>query len=114
MNLSDQQFEFLKDVVELLDFVISQGWKVTGGELQRTKEQQEIYVNEGKSKTMNSLHLDKLAIDLNFFTPDGELTYNKDDLQWIGDYWENLNDLNEWGGNWESFLDTPHFQRNKT
>jgi len=82
-----------------------------GGELFRTKEQQKIYLDSGKSKTINSKHLLNLAIDLNFFNLEGELTYKKKDLQWIGDFWESLNDKNEWGGNWK-FLDTPHFQRN--
>ncbi|HSH24308.1 MAG TPA: M15 family metallopeptidase [Massilibacterium sp.] len=112
MNLSYKQFEFLKDVCTLIQHVANKGWKVTGGELDRTIEQQKIYFESGKSKTMESLHLDRLAIDLNFFNPEGELTYKKKDLQWIGDFWESLSPQNEWGGNWE-FTDTPHFQRNK-
>ena len=114
MSLSDQQFAFMKDVCLLLQFVINKGWKVTGGELDRTVEQQKLYVESGKSKTMQSLHLDRLAIDLNFFSPEGNLTYKKEELQFIGDFWESLSPQNEWGGNWTSFIDTPHFQRNKS
>lgn len=112
MSLSDKQFEFLKDVATLIVHVTNKGWKVTGGELQRTEEQQKIYVEEGKSKTMDSLHLKKLAIDLNFFHPEYGLVYEREALQWIGDFWGSLSEFNEWGGNWE-FTDTPHFQRNE-
>ena len=111
MSSSDKQFEFIKDVALLILHVSNKGWKVTGGELFRTPEQQKIYLDSGKSKTMNSKHLQKLAIDLNFFKPNGDLTYNKEELQWIGDFWESLSDKNKWGGNWESFVDTPHFPR---
>ena len=40
---------------------------MTGGELARTPEQQAIYFKTGRSKTMNSIHLKRCAIDLNFF-----------------------------------------------
>lgn len=112
MTLSDQQFEFIKDVGLLIHFISNSGWKVTGNELYRPAEMQRIYFDQGKSKTLDSLHQDKLAIDLNLFHPEKGLTYEKKDLQQFGDFWESLNDRNEWGGNWE-FLDTIHFQRNK-
>ena len=48
--------------------------------------------------------------DLNFFK-DGKLTYNVAALRPVGDYWESLNPKNQWGGNWKSFKDVPHFQR---
>lgn len=113
MKLSDHQHEFLRDVVKLLGYAHSLGWKVTGGELRRTEYQQREYIRIGKSKTMNSKHLKKCAIDLNFFEPvTHKYTTSKAKLQKLGDYWEALNDRNSWGGNWKSFRDTPHFQRN--
>jgi len=110
MSLSKEQSLFLKDVVKLLTFASATGFDTTGGELYRTKEQQDIYVKEGKSKTSNSYHLKRLAIDLHFFK-DGALIQDKALLQAIGDYWESLNPINKWGGNWSSFMDCPHFQR---
>ena len=109
MSLVKEQFEFLKDVAKLIDYADSIGIVLTGGELFRTKEQQSIYVNTGKSKTFNSNHLKRLAIDFNFFI-DGVLTYEKKDVQQLGDFWECLNKKNRWGGNWK-FVDTPHFER---
>lgn len=111
MTLSEEQAAFLLDVCKLVQFATSQGWRVTGGELWRTPEQQEIYFKTGKSKTMQSNHLRRLAIDLNFLK-DGQPVYDKAALQKLGDYWESLNKQNRWGGSWVSFPDTPHFERN--
>lgn len=110
MSLVAEQAAFLKDFVKLLAKAEELGFVVTGGELFRTVEQQEIYVKTGRSKTMNSIHMKRCAIDLNFFK-DGKLTYDIALLKPIGDYWESLNPKNQWGGNWKSFKDVPHFQR---
>jgi peptidoglycan L-alanyl-D-glutamate endopeptidase CwlK len=110
MSLVQEQQLFLLDACRLIAFATKQGFVVTGGELFRTAEQQEIYVKTGRSKTMNSNHLKRCAIDLNFFK-DGKLVYDKALLQPVGDYWESLNKKNSWGGNWNSFKDVPHFER---
>jgi len=105
-----EQQAFLLDVAKLIQFCAGQEWVVTGGELWRTPEQQRIYVETGRSKTMASNHLRRCAIDLNFFR-NGTLVYDKAALQPIGDYWEGLEPKNSWGGNWSSFKDIPHFER---
>ena len=104
------QSEFLKDVCKLITKATELGFVVTGGELFRTTEQQEIYVKTGRSTTMNSNHLRRCAIDLNFFK-DGELAYSVDLLKPLGEYWKSLNVKNDWGGFWKSFKDVPHFER---
>jgi len=112
MKLSDHQFEFIKDLFLLLEFIIHvKKYKVTGGWLERNIDIQKILFENDKSKTLKSNHLNKTAIDLNIFI-DGKLTYKKEDLQEIGQFWENLNPLNRWGGNFKNFVDTPHFERN--
>lgn len=105
-----EQFAFLQDVMKLLAYAISLGFTITFGEAMRTPEQQAIYVKTGRSHTMDSFHLRRLAIDLNFFI-NGKLCYDKVILQSLGDYWESLNSKNSWGGNWNSFKDLPHFER---
>jgi len=113
MTLSDQQFLFLRDVVKLLQNIFSCGYKVTGGELKRTMYQQKEYVRIGKSWTMNSDHIKQMAIDLNIFI-DGELTYDKEKLKHIGDFWESLSPQNYWGGKWEGKkCDVPHFGKRR-
>jgi peptidoglycan L-alanyl-D-glutamate endopeptidase CwlK len=110
MSLVAEQAKFLLDVALLITFASAKGFVVTGGELWRTLEQQAIYVKTGRSKTMASNHLRRCAIDLNFFV-NGTLTYDKDMLKVVGDYWESLDPKNSWGGNWNSFKDIPHFER---
>jgi hypothetical protein len=112
MSLVDEQAAFLLDVCELIKYAtLSKGFTVTGGELARTPEQQAIYVKTGRSKTLQSIHLKRCAIDLNFFK-DGKIIWDKEMLAPIGAYWEGLNPKNRWGGNFKSLLDVPHFERN--
>ncbi|MBN1481587.1 hypothetical protein EH223_04420 [candidate division KSB1 bacterium] len=115
MSLVKEQSIFLLHVSELIKKAAELGYVVSGGELYRTSEQQALHVKNGRSTTMNSQHLKRLAIDLNFFVenPDGslKLTYDVEDLRPLGDYWESLDAANRWGGNWTSFKDTPHFER---
>lgn len=106
MSLGQEQEEFSKDLCKLMLHAFDLGYGVRMGEVQRTPEQQKIYVDAGRSKTMNSIHLKKCAADLHF-TKNGVLCYPQE----LGDYWESLSSQNSWGGNWKSFKDSPHFQR---
>lgn len=110
MSLVKEQAAFLLDACKLIQKATELGFVVTGGELARTAEQQAIYVKTGRSRTMDSIHLKRCAIDLNFFK-DGKLTYDKKALEPLGAYWESLNPLNSWGGNGVKLVDTPHFSR---
>ena len=105
-----EQAAFLLDVTRLINKATELGFVVTAGELYRTPEQQEIYVKTGRSRTMNSLHLQRRAVDLNFFL-NGKLIYDKNTLAPLGAYWESLHPLNSWGGNGVKLVDTPHFSR---
>lgn len=111
MSLIYEQHAFLQDVARLVIFADQAGFIVTGGELWRTTEQQSIYVKTGRSKTMASNHLRRLAIDLNFLK-DGKLVWDVSAIKPVGDYWESLHPKNRWGGNWKNFKDVPHFERN--
>jgi peptidoglycan L-alanyl-D-glutamate endopeptidase CwlK len=110
MTITDHQWQFLQHVSELIRFAALSGIKLTGGELWRTQEQQEWYVDKGLSKTIDSNHLKRMAIDFNFFI-DGKLTYNHQQIKKLGEFWESLSHFNRWGGNFKSFKDTPHFER---
>jgi len=132
MKLIELQNEFLSDLAKLIKFVQGKGWIITGGELYRPYDMQLLYyygyrvkecettvrpiclVKDKKvSWTKSSKHLQRLAIDLNFFKPiQGKyvLTYDKEDLAIFGDYWESLSPLNRWGGFWKT-PDTCHFQK---
>ena len=115
MTVSDKQWLFLKDVALLINKAEELGYKVTGGELWRSYDQQKIYVETGRSKTMNSSHLNRLAIDFNFFIKDvkgnWQLTWKREEIEPLGSYWESLDKKNVWGGNFSTFKDVPHFER---
>lgn len=108
--LVQAQAKFLLDMCRLIAKATEVGFTVTGGELYRTTEQQQIYVKTGRSKTMNSNHLRRCAIDLNFFK-NGKLVYEVETLRPLGEYWRSLDPKNDWGGFWKSFKDVPHFER---
>ena len=110
MTLRENQVAFSLDFLKLQIYLKENGYEWSYGEAYRTMKQQEWYFAEGASKTMNSMHLKRLAIDLNIFK-DGVYLLDKAHLQAIGDYWESLSPENQWGGNWKSFQDTPHFQK---
>lgn len=111
MTLGQHQQEFSKDFNKLLTYLHQNGYDVRIGEVQRTQEQQALYVKQGKSKTNKSNHLIKCAVDIHIFKNSQHLQ-TKTELQNIGDYWESLNADNRWGGNFKTFIDTPHFERN--
>ena len=111
MSLVNEQAKFLLDVCKLVQFADEHGFTVTGGELWRTAEQQEIYVRTGRSRTMKSNHLRRLAIDLNFLRG-GAVIWDKDELTEVGKFWESLDPKNRWGGNFTTLKDVPHFERN--
>lgn len=117
MKLSTAQQIFTSNIAKLIVFAELKGFGLTFGEAFRTNEQQLIYVQTGKSKTMDSKHLKRLAVDFNCFK-NGNLTYDWNDIKVLGDYWESLNENNRWGGDWnkndikDGFIDVPHFEMN--
>lgn len=114
MTLAQKQILFQRDLRKLMDFIESKGYTFTVGEVQRTKDQQALYYTQGKTKTLNSQHLKKLACDLFIGKDDFDAfqpTWDITELEEFGDFWESLSPDNQWGGHWK-FIDAPHFQRN--
>jgi len=106
-GLSDQQWEFLKDYAQLIQYADSIGYKLTAGELYRTMYQQKRYVRDGLSWTYNSKHLTRKAGDVNLFV-NGVYQTSCEAYEVLGTYWESLDSKNRWGGR---FKDCPHFER---
>lgn len=117
MKLSERQQLFTFNIHLLIEFAYKNGFCLTFGEVYRTEEQQKIYFETGRSKTMNSRHLQRLAVDFNIFK-DGILLNKPIDIKPLGDFWESLNTDNVWGGDWdrdnnldeETFKDPYHFE----
>jgi len=112
MSLVPEQAKFLLDICKLIQYATSIGFIVTGGELYRTLEQQEIYLKAGKSKTKNSRHLSRLAMDLNIFRLENDKLVLIEDVKRLSDikkYWMSLDLKNDCGLNWG--WDLNHFER---
>ena len=111
-----QEF-FSRDVAKLFAFIHSLECEIRIGEVWRPQEMQELYLRTGKTKTRNSQHTQKMAIDL-YITQHGQLVDDAVMVK-IGKYWESLGVLNRWGGSWRGlvesgqshFIDMPHFER---
>lgn len=115
MTLSKKQRIFSLNIAKLINYAFDNCIELTFGEVWRPLEMQKIYLANGKSKTLKSSHLNRLAVDFNFFI-DNKLTYNYEDLKILGDFWISLNPANVWGGDFnknnikDGFLDTSHFE----
>lgn len=94
-SLSRRQRDFSLMVARLIDFIYSNGMECTGGELWRTPYQQAKYFLDGKSKTLHSKHLQRLAIDLNLFINNRYIT-DPEKYRPLGEYWESIG--GRWGG----------------
>ncbi|TLU69588.1 M15 family metallopeptidase [Enterobacter sp. MF024] len=109
-NLRDVHQDLVKVVrlaLELspVDFGITEGL--------RTVERQKQLVAEGKSQTMNSRHLSGHAVDVFAYpTPAGswEWKYYQQISRAFKQAGENLGIPIEWGGDWKTLKDGPHFQ----
>lgn len=117
MSLGQEQETFAKHVVLLIGKALTLGYQVRLGEVQRPIEMQQMYVNQGRSKTMDSQHIKKLAIDL-VLLKDGKVC-TREQIKPLGEWWQLLDIQNRWGGSWRgliesgksSFVDSPHFER---
>lgn len=93
-------------VGQLIDWATKAGYELTWGETYRTPEQALINAANG-SGIVHSLHLIRLAVDLNLFK-DGQLLQAVEDYQPLGEHWESLDPLCCWGGRFHR-VDVFHF-----
>lgn len=124
-ELREKQKIFLMNITLLIQYAFRTGFELTSGEFFRSNETQAAHVAAGRSKTMNSMHLKRLAADLNIFI-DGRLLFSDtakidSDLllaKKLGDFWCSLNTANRWGADWDkdgnpingNFPDPNHFE----
>ena len=96
MTLGQQQRRFPPLVAKLIEFAYLQGFELTFGECYRTPEQAAMNAASGAGIS-NSLHILRLAIDVNLFK-DGVYLKDSDDYKPLGDYWCSLDPDCAWGG----------------
>lgn len=106
--MEDLQKIFAINAARLILFIYESGYTCTLGEAYRTKEQAELYAQQGKG-IRNSAHCNRMAIDLNLFSPSDKYCTNQKDYEQFGIYWEQLYDGNRWGGRFQR-MDSGHFE----
>lgn len=98
-------------VVERAIEITPVDFRVTEG--LRTWERQRELFNAGKSKTMNSRHLQGFAVDV-VALPDNKVSWDMKHYRTIADAFKQaakeLNIPIVWGGDWVTFKDGPHFE----
>ena len=107
MTLGEKQRLFMRLLGEFLVWVYQQGYAVTGGELERTVAQAAENAARG-SGIANSLHLVRLAIDLNLFI-EGVYQTHSEAYKPLGEKWKSMHPLCRWGGDFVSRPDGNHF-----
>ena len=107
MTLRQQQSIFVLLVAQLILHAYKQGYQLTFGEAWRTPEQAKLNAARGTGISA-SLHIDRLAIDLNLFR-DGKFLSDSSDHKALGDYWKSLHPLCRWGGDFKPKPDGNHY-----
>jgi len=105
MKLSEKQQLFAVKVAQLILWANDHGLRLTFGEAQRTPECAALNARKGTG-IANSLHSQRLAVDLNLFV-NGEYKTRTEDYLPLGEYWESLG--GSWGGRFKSNPDGNHF-----
>lgn len=95
-------------VVKLAITLTEQDFSV--GEGLRSVERQETLVAAGKSTTMNSRHITGHAVDLFPYPVSWDWKYFHPIADAMKQAAQTLNIDLQWGGDWKSFPDGPHFQ----
>lgn len=118
MSLTTDQHKFSRDLAKLLTEAFRLGFEVSVGEVYRDPEWQKVMVQRGKSKTLNSRHTKKLAVDLFLFKdvdrskPGLEFLQTISPYEDLGAFWKALDrGRNVWGGDWPGLRDAVHFEK---
>lgn len=106
MTLGEKQRLFTRLVGKLIEYAYTHGYELTFGDAYRSPEQAKLNAQAGKG-IVNSLHCERLAIDLNLFIGG---VYQTDSAAYkaLGEYWETLGPDCKWGGRF-SRPDGNHF-----
>jgi hypothetical protein len=108
MKLLATQQKFSLYVANLIKYIYENGYSCTLGDAFRSSEQAAIYAYAGIG-IRDSQHCKRLAIDINLFSPDNRYLTSRDDYEIFGIYWESLDPICRWGGNFKR-ADSNHFE----
>lgn len=102
MTLREKQSTFARMVARLIDKATELGYEVTFGEAYRHPDWAKEMARQGRG-IANSLHTERLAIDLNLFR-DGKYLTSTEAHRPLGEWWESIGGA--WGGR---FNDGNHY-----
>jgi len=105
-SLLELQDTFASLVARLIEVAHTMGYQITLGEAWRPPETAKLYAQQGKG-IRDSLHISRLAIDVNLFK-DGQYLTQSEDYAELGAFWKSLHPLARWGGDF-SRPDGNHF-----
>jgi len=94
-TLQKRQCDFTSAVSKLIVHAIVLGYEVKVAEWNRLLVTQQDYVARGVSWTLDSRHLDNLAVDIYIFK-DGVIIMGGEPYRALGEYWESIG--GRWGG----------------
>lgn len=106
MTLHAAQALHVKLVGQLISFVYAAGFELTWGEAFRTAEQAQ-WDAQHHTGIINSVHCDRLAVDLQLFK-DGVYLTDPAAYKFAGEYWKTLDPSCRWGGDFTT-VDADHF-----
>lgn len=114
-SLGNRSLSNLKGVHPDLVAVVKEAIKITKQDFTvieglRTTERQRELVAQGKSKTMNSRHLTGHAVDIAPWPISWDWDKFYDIEEAMKEAARDLDVEIEWGGDWKSFKDGPHWQ----
>lgn len=101
-TLREKQSRFVKLLATLIEKAYDLGYELTLAEAYRPPELAKLYQQQGRG-IANSLHTQRLAIDLNVFRQ-GQLLVDGSTFEALGQFWESIGGT--WGGR---FKDGNHF-----
>lgn len=96
MSLRASQSLFARLIAELILWAFENGMEVTLGEAWRTQEQAKLNA-DNRTGIRDSLHCDRLAVDLNLFIG-GVFVDSTEGHRRLGEKWKSMHPRCRWGG----------------
>jgi hypothetical protein len=110
MTLIEKQKLFPRLLAKLIEHVYANGYELTLGEVWRSDATAALNAKLGKG-IKNSLHIRRLAVDINLFK-NGVWLKDTKDYKWLGTWWKALGGAafeTAWGGDFSKLPDGCHF-----
>jgi hypothetical protein len=97
----------MRNIAQLIIWLSDNGYEATFGEAHRPEWVAKEYAKQGKGSA-NSLHIQRLALDIMLFK-DGNYLTSSEEYKRVGAAWKVIHPDNRWGGDITSRPDGNHF-----